>query len=143
MTNETMPTKDSSPDAIHTHCEEGQEACLQQFPELEDHTVLLDDIARAEESITYCQGIVVGLKGKADTLDLSADAIHSLCSEGKEACLQQFPELKNHSMLLDDIVRAEDGIAYFESRIVTLKKEADELGLKLKQILVAAPEASR
>ena len=46
-------------------------------------------------------------------------------------------------MLLDDIVRAEDGIAYFESRIVTLKEEADELGLKLKQILVAAPEASR
>ena len=75
--------------------------------------------------------------------DFTADAIHSLCSEGQEACIQRFPELKDHPELLKEILRIEGGIDYFESRIVTLKGEADELGLKLKQILAAAPEASR
>ena len=105
--------------------------------------MLLDDIARAEESISYCQGKVDGLKGKADTLDLSAEAHHTLCQEGTEACIQQFPELKDHSELLKEILQIEGAIDYYDSRIVTLKGEADDLGLKLKQILAGAPEASR
>ena len=75
--------------------------------------------------------------------DFSADAIHTLCEEGQEACIQQFPELKDHPELLKEILQIEEGISYYESRVVTLKGEADDLGLKLKQILVAAPEASR
>lgn len=136
-------SEDFTADAIHTLCEEGQEACLQQFPELKDHSMLLDDIARAEENISYCQGKVVGLKGQADALDLSADAIHSLCSEGQEVCIQRFPELKDHPELLKGILETEEGISYYESRLSNLKEEADELGLKLKQILAAAPEATR
>ena len=146
MTSEPIPvvlSEDFSADAIHTLYEEGQEACLQQFPELEDHSMLLDDIARAEESISYCQGKVDGLKGKADTLDLSAEAHHTLCQEGTEACIQLFPELKDHPELLKETLQIEDAIDYFEGRISTIKEEADALGLKLKQILAAAPEASR
>lgn len=130
-------------EAIHVLHNEGEEACLQQFPELEDHSMLLDEIVRAEENISYCQGKVVGLKGQADTLDLSADAHYTLCREGTEACIQRFPELKDHPELLKGILRMEEGIDYFESRISNLKEEADELGLKLKQILAAAPAASR
>jgi hypothetical protein len=51
--------------------------------------------------------------------------------------------LKDHPELLKGILQIEGAIDYYDSRIVTLKEEADELGLKLKQILVAAPEASR
>ena len=75
--------------------------------------------------------------------DFTADAHYTLCREGTEACIQRFPEMKDHPELLKGILQIEEGIDYFESRIVTLKEEADELGLKLKQILVAAPEASR
>lgn len=143
MTPETMPDEDISADANLTLCSEGKETCLQQFPELEDHSMLLDEIVRAKENISYCQAKVVGLKGKADTLDLSADAIHTLCQEGTEACIQRFPELKDHPELLKGILQIEGAIDYYDTRIVTLKEEADELGLKLKQILAAAPEASR
>jgi hypothetical protein len=74
-------------EAINVLRNEGEEACLQQFPELEDHSMLLDDIARAEENISYCQGKMDGLKDKADALDLSADAYYTLCREGTEACI--------------------------------------------------------
>lgn len=73
----------------------------------------------------------------------SADAIHALCSEGQEACIQLFPELKDHPELLKGILETEEGISYYESRLLSLKEEAYELGLKLKRILAAAPEASR
>ena len=75
--------------------------------------------------------------------DFTIDAIHTLSQEGPEACIHLFPELKDHPELLKEILKAEDGIDYFEGRILPLKKEADELGLRLKQILAAAPAASR
>ena len=75
--------------------------------------------------------------------DFTADTHYTLCREGTEACIQRFPEMKDHPELLKEILQIEGAIDYFESRTVTLKEDADELGLKLKQILVAAPEASR
>ena len=75
--------------------------------------------------------------------DFTIDAIHTLSQEGPEACIQLFPELKDHPELLKGILQIEGAIDYYDSRIVTLKEEADELGLKLKQILAAAPAASR
>ena len=63
--------------------------------------------------------------------------------DGIEAFVQAFPELKDHPELLEEILQTENRIAYFEGRILTLKKGADDLGLRLKQIMAAAPGAPR
>ena len=75
--------------------------------------------------------------------DFAIKAIQVLCDEDQEACIQRFPELKDHPELLKAILLTEEGISYCEGRTLTIKKKADELGLRLKQILAADPEASR
>ena len=48
--------------------------------------------------------------------DFTADAHYTLCREGTEACIQRFPEMKDHPELLKEILQIEGAIDYFESR---------------------------
>ena len=75
--------------------------------------------------------------------ELSAGLLHLLSSDGPEAVLQRFPAMRGHEHLLDQVIEAEAGIADLENRAADLKEKADELSARVREILEAAPEASR
>lgn len=75
--------------------------------------------------------------------EMISDAIPCLFNEGPEAVLQQFPALRGHEQLLQEILENEAGIADLEGRTADLKDKADELSARVKEILEAAPEGDR
>jgi len=76
--------------------------------------------------------------------DQICDVIPCLCSEGPEAVLQQFPAMRGHEQLLQEILETEAGIAELENRAADLKEKAEGLSAQVKGILLeTAPEACR